>query len=78
MFSEEKFKEHLEKITENRYEMDVNKIEEGMNRVKTPDIAEKIIKELQAALEMAPTNEETMKEMTKMKKTLLLERMELG
>ena len=38
LFSEEIFKEHLEKITENRYESDVIKIETVMNKVKAPDI----------------------------------------
>ena len=67
LFSEEIFKEHLEKITENRYESDVIKIETVMNKVTAPDIDEVKIKELQAGLEILPTSEEIMKEMAKMK-----------
>ena len=67
LFSEEIFKEHLEKITENRYESDVIKIETVMNKVEAPDIDEVKIKELQAGLEILPTSEEIMKEMAKMK-----------
>ena len=54
LFSEEKFKEHLEKITENRYETDVIKIENVLNKVRTPDINEIKVKELQIKLEMVP------------------------
>ena len=67
LFSEEIFKEHLEKITENRYESDVIKIETVMNKVKAPDIDEIKIKELQVGLEILPTSEEIIKEMAKMK-----------
>ena len=67
LFSEEIFKEHLERITENRYESDVIKIETVMNKVTAPDIDEVKIKELQAGLEILPTSEEIMKEMAKMK-----------
>ena len=67
LFSEEIFKEHLEKITENRYEIDVTKIEKVLNKVDAPDMNETKIKELQAGLEMVPTSKEIMNEMTKMK-----------
>ena len=67
LFSEERFKEHLEKITENRYEADVIKIEAVLNKVRAPDITRTKIKELQTKLEMLPTSEEIMKEMAKMK-----------
>ena len=50
LFSEERFKEHLEKITENRYEIDVIKIENVLNKVRTPDINEIKVKELQIKL----------------------------
>ena len=67
LFSEKRFKEHLEKITENKYENDVIKIEVVLNKVRTPDITGTKIKELQAKLEMVPKSEEIMKEMAKMK-----------
>ena len=67
LFSEEKFKEHLEKITENRYETDVIKIENVLNKVRTTDINEIKVKELQTKLEMVPTSEEIRKKMAKMK-----------
>ena len=47
LFSEERFKEHLEKITGNRYETDVIKIETVLNKVTAPDITGTKIKELQ-------------------------------
>ena len=67
LFSEERFKEYLEKITENRYETDVSKIETVLDKVRAPDITGTKIKELQTILEMVPTSEEIMKEMAKMK-----------
>ena len=75
LFSEEKFKEHLEKITENRYETDVIKIENALNKARTPDINEIKVKELQTKLEMVPTSKEIRKEMAKMR-VLHLEKME--
>ena len=67
LLSEERFKENLEKITENRYETDVIKIETVLNRVTAPGTTGIKIKELQSKLEMVPTREEIMKEMAKMK-----------
>ena len=67
LFCEEKFKEHLEKITEYRYETDIIKIEDVLNKARAPDINEIKIKELQIKLEMVPTSEEIRKEMAKMR-----------
>ena len=67
LFSEEIFKEHLEKIIENRYETDVIKLETVPNKLRAPAINRTKIKELQTKLEMVPTSEEVMKEMAKMK-----------
>ena len=50
LFSEERFKEYLEKITKNRYETDVIKIETVLNKVRAPDINEAKVKELQTEL----------------------------
>jgi len=47
LFSEERFKEHLEKITENRYETDIIKIDTVLNKVRASDITGTKIKELQ-------------------------------
>ena len=65
LFSEERFKEHLEKITEIQYETDVIKIETVLNKVRAPDINEVNIKELQTELEMVPKSEEIAKEIEK-------------
>ena len=67
LFSEERFKEHLEKTTEHRYETDIIKIDTVLNKVRASDITGTKIKESQTKLEMVPTNEEVMKEMAKMK-----------
>ena len=67
LFSEERFKEHLETITENRYETDVIKIENVLNKVPAPDMDEIKVRKLQTELEMVPTSEEIIKEMAKMK-----------
>ena len=67
LFSEERFKDHLEKITENRYEPDVIKINNVLNNVQAPDIDETKVRKLQTELEMVPTSEDIIKEMAKMK-----------
>ena len=67
LFSEERFREPLEKITENRYDTDVINIETVLDKVRAPDITGTKIKELQTKLEMVPASEEIMKEMAKMK-----------
>ena len=65
LFSEERFKEHLEKITESQYETDLIKIETVLNKVRAPDLNEVNIKELQTELEMVPKREEIAKEIEK-------------
>ena len=67
LFSEKRFREHLEKITENRYETDVIKISNVLNKVKGPDIDEMKVKKLQTELEILLTIEEIIKEMAKRK-----------
>ena len=66
LFFEEKFKEHLDKITENRYENNVIKIDKVLNKVRASDITATKIKALQTKLEMIPTREEIMKDMANM------------
>ena len=48
LFSEARFKEHLEKIAENRYETDVIKIENVLNMVPAPDDDKNKVKKLQS------------------------------
>ena len=67
LFSEERFKDHLEKITANRYETDVIKINNVLNKAQAPDIDEIKVKKLQTELEVVPISEEIIKEMAKMK-----------
>ena len=47
LFSEERFKEHVEKITQNRYETDVIKVKTVPNKIRAPDIDEIKVKKLQ-------------------------------
>ena len=47
LISEERFKEHLEKKEENRYETDIIKIETVLDKVRAPDITGTKIKVLQ-------------------------------
>ena len=61
LFSEESFKEHLKKITENRYKTYIIKINNVLNRVQVPDVDEIKVEKIQAELEIVPTSEKIIK-----------------